>query len=223
MPGRPMPARGPATCCISAACCSSSTRLALAWASTIRSASISLSPGCIRLSSICTDTSSPEPLRITFTASPPEAPSTVVSAMRAWASASLDCMAWACFIREPRSFIGGVLLVLLFGHAHDQAVQRIGHLDLARQARIGLHVLGEVEHRLLHGRGLARLRQPGVVDIDMAGGAGAGAAAVGVDARHIVLDRAFHDRQAGAHIDRMFGPVELDVGDLGHFSLRATA
>src|SRR3569833_2798495 len=116
-------------------------------------------------------------------------------------------MAWAGVIRAPRSFMTTYSSVLLFGHAHDQAVERVGDLALAAEAGIGLHVLGKVEHRLLHGRGLAGLLAPGFVDIDVAGGAGAGPAAIGVYARHVVLDGAFHDRQAVAHIDGMLGPV----------------
>ena len=55
----------------------------------------------------------------------------------------------------------------------------------------------------------------------MAGRTGAGPAAVRVDARHIVADRAFHDAQAVADLDRMFGPVVFDVGNLGHRALIA--
>src|ERR1700732_1088054 len=50
----------------------------------------------------------------------------------------------------------------------------------------------------------------------MAGGAGALAAAIGVDAWHPVVDRAAHDRQTDRHLDLMRGPVVFDVGNLRH-------
>src|SRR5206468_734775 len=71
-------------------------------------------------------------------------------------------------------------LVLALRHGHGQAVQLVADLDLAGEAAVGLDVLGEVEHRLLHGGGGAGLVAPGFAHIDVAGGARAGAAAIGV-------------------------------------------
>src|SRR6476646_11915598 len=73
-------------------------------------------------------------------------------------------------------------LSLLVGRAHHQAVKLLAHLDLARQPRIRPHVVAEIEHVFFHRRGIAGLGAPGFVDIDMAGGAGTGAAAFGLDA-----------------------------------------
>ena len=41
-----------------------------------------------------------------LTMPPPDAPSTSLSAKRAWAACSFSCMACACFIRDSRSFTG---------------------------------------------------------------------------------------------------------------------
>src|SRR5690606_2294653 len=125
--------------------------------------------------------------------------------------------------RDPTasSSRASIISVLAFRQAHDQAVQVVADADLAGQAAVRLHVLGEVQHGLLHGRGAAGFGGGILVDIDVAGRAGAGAAAVGVDARHIVADRAFHDGKAGLDLDRVFGPVVLDVGDLGHAGVLA--
>src|SRR6185503_11972362 len=70
---------------------------------------------------------------------------------------------------------------LLLGDADDEAVQLRGDANLARQPAGGAHVIGEIEHVLLHLTGRACLLLPGVIDKDVAGGAGAGAAAFGVD------------------------------------------
>jgi len=51
------------------------------------------------------------------------------------------------------------------------------------------------------GVGLADRRAPRLVDIDVAGRAGAGPAALGLDARHGVADRRFHHRGAGLDVD----------------------
>src|SRR5690606_3918013 len=106
--------------------------------------------------------------------------------------------------------------VLGFGQADDQAVEVVRDPDLARQAAVRLHVRGEVEHRLLHRRGAAGLGLEVLVDIDVAGGAGAGPAAVGVDAGDVVADRPLHDGEAVLDLHDVLGPVVLDVGDPGH-------
>jgi len=53
----------------------------------------------------------------------------------------------------------------------------------------------------------------------MAGGAGAGPAAIRIDPRHIVPDRALHDGQPRFHVDHVLGSVMLDIGDAGHAPL----
>src|SRR6185503_20414084 len=81
-------------------------------------------------------------------------------------------------------------LMLAFGRSHDQSIERGRHLDLAGQPAVGLELDGEVQHLLFHVLARQQLRQPLRIDIDMAGGAGARPAAIGIDARDAVLDRA---------------------------------
>ena len=79
-----------------------------------------------------------------------------------------------------------------------------------------LYVEGEVQHVFFHRVARADLLHPLRLDIDMTGGAGTGAAAVGIDAGNHVLDCGLHDRHAGRTVDGLFGTVVLDEGDLGH-------
>ena len=80
------------------------------------------------------------------------------------------------------------------------------------------HVLGEVQHRLLHVALRAQPLQPFRLDIDVAGRAGARPAAVGVDPRNVVLHGPFHDGPALRRIGRVLGPVRLDVQNPRHAS-----
>ena len=97
-----------------------------------------------------------------------------------------------------------------------EPVERIGHLDLAGQAAVLAHVEGEIEHVFFHLLRRPGRLAPGVIDIDMAGGAGAGAATFGVDAGHQFFTAALHHRHAGLRLDDAFGSVVLNKGDLGH-------
>src|SRR3954468_13665700 len=115
---------------------------------------------------------------------------------------------------SPPDVLSG--LVLRLRQADHQTVQGVGHGDLAGEPGIGLGRRGEAQHaRLLLAR-RAGLRQPGLVHIDMAGGAGAFAAAIGIDAGHAVVDRAAHDGEAFLQLDAVLGPVVLDIGHLWH-------
>src|ERR1700736_3148526 len=110
-----------------------------------------------------------------------------------------------------------VLSVLALGHADDQSVELLAHRNLTRQARIEFGLGGKAEHvRLLRPRHWrTRLVEPGRIDIDVAGGAGALTAAIGVDARHVVVDGTPHHRKADRHLDEMRSTIVFDVGDLG--------
>src|SRR5580698_6153558 len=79
-----------------------------------------------------------------------------------------------------RTLVPSPTSVLAFRHAHDEAVEFRRDLDLAGQPAVGFEVLREVEHRLFHVLLGVKLSEPGLIDIDMAGGAGAGAAAIGI-------------------------------------------
>src|SRR6266480_1246561 len=90
-------------------------------------------------------------------------------------------------LRTAMSFISlpplGVTLMLPFRHAYDQSVQLPAHLDLAGEAGIGLGGCGKTQHAgfLRSGHRQSCLVEPSRVDIDVAGGAGGLAAAIGVD------------------------------------------
>src|SRR5437588_617129 len=141
MPG--MPASGPAAFCISSAWRASSWRLASAWAAAPRSPTISPSPGAIRLSSMSTRRIWPVPFSVTFTRPSPAWPSSTSCSSSAWAVASLSCMAWACFIREDRSFTSILLVFGLSGLRRLRLRQGADADDLG--AREALH------HRLHEG------------------------------------------------------------------------
>src|SRR5580704_2216814 len=107
-------------------------------------------------------------------------------------------------------------LSLPLRRSHGQPVEFLAHLDLARQARARLHLVGEIEHVLFHGRRLADLLPPGVVDIDVAGRAGAGAAAFRLDAGNGVLDRRLHDGRADLAFDGARRAGGIDESDFDH-------
>ena len=78
------------------------------------------------------------------------------------------------------------------------------------------HILREVEHAFLHGRGLAHRASPGGVDIDVTGGASTRAAAVGVNPWDDVFHRPFHHRLAGRHIHDLLDACERYICDPSH-------
>src|SRR5206468_4234914 len=60
------------------------------------------------------------------------------------------------------------------------------------------------------------LLAPRLVDVDVAGGAGAGPAALGLDAGDEVLLGRLHHGHAGVPFDDLRAAVRLGKGDLGH-------
>ncbi len=75
---------------------------------------------------------------------------------------------------------------------------------------------GKIQHGVFDvGFGRQR-RRPGRIDIDMAGGAGAGPAAIRINAGDAVFHRAFHQGPAGLYLNHMLGAVMGDENDLGH-------
>src|SRR5215471_20263611 len=111
-------------------------------------------------------------------------------------------------------------LVLALRQAHDQPVERLVHRDLARQPRVGPGQRGKAQHagflRARHRR--ADRVEPGRIDIDMTGRAGAFPAAIGVDAGNVVVDRPAHDRASDRHLYPMLASTMFDIGDLRHNS-----
>jgi hypothetical protein len=106
---------------------------------------------------------------------------------------------------------------LCLWNAHPQAIEGCCHVELAAQARGGL-ALGrdDFEQCALHVVGRRQQVGEGVVHVDMAGGAGAAAAAFGVDAAHVAADGGLHDAGADLGVDRAGGAVLEDVVDRGH-------
>jgi len=115
--------------------------------------------------------------------------------------------------------VSGEFSVALPASGH-KAVERFAYLDLAGEAGIGLGQRGKAQHAgLLRARHrCAGRRQPALVNIDVAGRTGAFAAAIGIDAGNIVVDRAAHYRASERHFDLVLAPAIFDVGDLRHES-----
>src|SRR5262249_152844 len=108
-------------------------------------------------------------------------------------------------------------LLLTRRHLQPQALECSGDLDLAGQPRVLLDMRAELEHRGFRGVLCRQAAEPFRVDhVDHAGGAGAGAAAVGIDADDATAHRALHDRLPLGDVDGAFPAVGLLEDDLGH-------
>src|SRR5262245_16610279 len=99
---------------------------------------------------------------------------------------------------------------------HDEAVEVLRHLDLARKARVRPHVEGEVELILLFLGARGEPVGPGLVHMHKTGRTGARAPTLGNDPTDAPLERRLHDAGPDLRVERMHGTVVLDVGDLGH-------
>ena len=110
----------------------------------------------------------------------------------------------------------GQRLALAAWDVDDEAIQSVLDLDLAAEAALGADIEGEVEHVFFHHRWAADRLGPGVVDIDMAGGAGAGASAFRDNAGDAIHNGSFH--HGGAELAFGFDAfaVLLDESNLGH-------
>src|SRR6516225_5290825 len=133
-------------------------------------------------------------------------------AMRLIASAATNAPAADIVGARKNEFALGLTL----GRRDQKTIQLVAHLDLTRQPRIRPHVETEVQHVLFHRRRRTDLLAPGLVDIDMAGGASAGAATLGLDARDRITDRPFHDGGAVLDFDGAGFAGMVDIMDLGH-------
>ena len=108
------------------------------------------------------------------------------------------------------------LSALRHRHAHHQPVQLWRYRDLAGQPRVAAHVEGEVEHFLFVALRQAHAVQPFGADVDMAGGAGAGAAAFGIDAGPAVGDGGAHEAVAVRGLHGVLAAAVFYEGDGGH-------
>ena len=124
----------------------------------------------------------------------------------------LHCIRPSAFTPEP--------LLLSLRRPHDQAVQLLGHWYLAAQAAIRTPLRGgSVEHFVLIFLDRIQQAEKCFVDINVAGGALAGAAAFGDDAVNSIFNGAFHYRVTDRNGNRVGFPRVRDVGHRGSISL----
>ena len=107
-------------------------------------------------------------------------------------------------------------LVLSSRQPNDDTVQVWRHGDLARQTGQRGHTFGEIQHAFFHAARFTGLVDPSRVNKDMAGRAGASAAAIRIDTWNTILDRAFHDGGADWHVNNMLGAGMFDICDFRH-------
>lgn len=105
------------------------------------------------------------------------------------------------------------------GNKDAQPVKFVGHHDLARQAAAIVGVHGMIKNIFFHAMSLAHAVNPCAIDMDMAGGAGAAALAVGINPGNIKFDSRMHDRHARSDLRYMFGSVGLYKSDAGQFDV----
>ncbi len=111
---------------------------------------------------------------------------------------------------------GAPSLSLFLWNAHDETIERLGHLDLATEPARLPYVEGKIEHVLLHLRRRTGRLAPSVVDINMARGASTGSTAFRHNAGNGILQGRFHHRHARLGLHNMLGAVVLDKSDPGH-------
>jgi len=93
-------------------------------------------------------------------------------------------------------------LFLIFRHSDDKAVELLRNLNLAAQAAIGKAFAGGgIEHGVLLFADGRQQREKPLLNINVTGGAEAGAAAFGHDAVNAVANGGFHNGFAHRHVD----------------------
>lgn len=86
---------------------------------------------------------------------------------------------------------------MAFGNVKEQTFERVVYSDLAAKPGVASGVEGQLKRAFLHAVARTHLLLPARFDIDVAGAASAGSAAVGIDACVRVLHDRFHDGHAG--------------------------
>lgn len=106
--------------------------------------------------------------------------------------------------------------MLGFRQANDEPIQSISQCDLAGEARVAAQVRHKIKHVFL-GRGACSYPVgPVWLNIDVAGGTGTIAAAISVDAWHMVVGGSAHQRRAQGHFDGVCSAGEAIKSDFGH-------
>ena len=129
------------------------------------------------------------------------------------------CPAKLAFRRKgPVSAPAKTLLALPVRGGYDEPVEVRRDLDLTTEPRVGLNLIGKIQHIFFLVRRLAGATHPFFADIDVARRAGTAAAAFGGDLGDRVADGVFHDRGAFLRLDGPGFAKGVDIGDLDHES-----
>src|ERR1700733_2346033 len=132
---------------------------------------------------------------------------------RAAACMSIDSSVSRAFTTTPQ-MCGDSMLS--FGHIDDETVEGVRQCDLTGETRTVLALRYAIQHFLFGHRARSEPLEPGLLHIDVAGGARAIPAAISVDARHPMVGGSVHQRCARRHFDRVRPAREADKGDFGH-------
>src|SRR5579863_6765594 len=89
-------------------------------------------------------------------------------------------------------------------------------MDLAAETAVGTRFPGVLQHAFLHFIARFEFGDPGRVDVDMAGRAGASTAALRHDPLHAVLARHLHQRNPERRVYLAPAAAALDEHDPGH-------
>jgi hypothetical protein len=92
-------------------------------------------------------------------------------------------------------------LALPVRRGDDEPVELGCDLDLTTKPRVGLHLIGKIQHIFFLVGRFAGQGHPFFVDVDMARRAGTAATAFGGDLWDTVADGGFHDRGAFLRLD----------------------
>ena len=107
---------------------------------------------------------------------------------------------------------------MAFRNAKAQTVERVGYSDLAAKPGVAADVESQLQRAFLQAAAHTHLFLPTGFDIDVTGAAGAGSAAVGIDAWDRVLHGRFHHGHAGQALDRLLSAILLYKCNLRHVS-----
>jgi hypothetical protein len=119
-----------------------------------------------------------------------------------------------CMAREAITIEASSGLTLR--HLNDRHARRVGEAHLTGQPAFGAALPDVVEHIELVAVGGRQLARDRLQHVAVAGGAGAAAAALRADARHVMVQSSVHDAGAGRHGHGDRRAIGLYECDLGH-------